>query len=326
MTRPALVALASLLSGCVTVASVESDSLGGAPAYEEAPAGASAAGEPQPAFAGLELEESVRGTLDSLEFLGGLRVAAVAPGSPAEAAGIAAGDRVLKAAPPGGSPVELQRLDQWSALLAAAKPGDEIRITVERSGGLVDVPLRTTARATAVRPPARRFVERRKARCVVETETVAVDGRTISAARVVELPAGSPLLEAGLAPGARLLALDGVELRGAADFARRVSALPWGEEVELDVLDDGGGGERRRTVEAELFEPDRKLTAIQLWPLFAWAEPADEARTDFEIVDLWLIWLFKYERRGATRHYNILRFIDWSTGVGALTDESGGAR
>src|SRR6185436_1982762 len=194
----------------------------------------------------------------------GLRVATVAAGSPAEAAGIKAGDRIVKAvhAADGGA-VELSRVDQWSALLAGAKAGDDIVLMVERDGGLVDVSVRAASRGAGTRLPARRFVERRKARCVVETELVKVDGRTRSAARVVELAATSPLKEAGIAVGDRLLALDGQPLAGAADFAQRVSEMAYGAAIRLEV-DDGRQG--RRTVALDLFEPERHWTELTLWP------------------------------------------------------------
>jgi len=273
---------------------------------------------PQP-FLGLELEESMAGSLEQMVFLGGLRVATVVPGSPAEAAGVRVGDRIVKAGRAGSPPIELARVDQWSALLASMKPGDEATLSLERDGRVVDVTARAVERGAGSRATSRRFLERRKARCIVETELVELDGRTRSAARLVELADSSPLKEEGLRPGDRLLALDGVELAGAADFARRVAAMPWGEDVKLEVLPAGGGSTRKLGV--ELYEPDRHWTAFQVWPVVEWAEPADESRSSFELVDLWLIWLFKYERVGETRSYSILRFIAWETGVGALVEE-----
>jgi membrane-associated protease RseP (regulator of RpoE activity) len=307
-------------SGCVTVVTAESSALSGAPAIEEATAQPGAEGAPQ-AFVGVELEEALSGSLEAMEFMGGLRVASVAAGSPAEAAGIRAGDRVVEAGRAGERPVQLERLDQWAALLAQSNPGDELVLSVERGGGVASHFLRAAARGAGARPPARRFLERRKARCVVETELADVDGRRRSVARLVELAPSSPLRAAGLSEGARILALDGAELAGAADFARRVSALPWGARVELDVEDERG----RRTVRAKLWEPERHLTAFELWPLLAWAESPDESRAAFELLDLWLIWLVKYEREGGTSRTSILRLIEWETGAGALTEEPAAA-
>ncbi len=319
MSRWVIAGSLLLQSGCVGFSVLEGESLSDAPAYEpadeEVAPGAGGPASPE-AFVGVELEEALAGSLESLQFLGGLRVASVAAGSPAESAAIRAGDRVVRAALRGAS-VELARVDQWSALLAGAKPGDELRLSIERDGGLVDLAVRAAARGAGSRPPARRFVERRKLRCVVETELVAQDGRTRSAARLVELAESSPLRAAGLAPGVLLLALDGVELAGAADLARRVAALPWGREVTLDLLDGGA----RRAVDVELWEPERRLTALEVWPLFAWSESADESRAGLEVLDLWLIWLLKHERKGATSKTSILRFIEWESGSGALTEE-----
>jgi len=318
MRRPLLASSLLALPACITIASSEPGALDDVPAYEETSVEPAAGASPQP-FVGLDLEESISGSLEAMVFLGGLRVAAVVPGSPAEAAGIRVGDRLVKAGSAGAEPLELERVDQWSALLAQAKPGDSMALTLERDGGLVEVPVRTIERGSGHRGAARRFVERRKARCIVETEILTLDGRPRSAARIVELAPSSPLLDADLKPGDRLLTLDGVELAGAADFARRIAPMAWGTDVSLEVLPAAGGGVRK--VDAELYEPERHWTQFQVWPLVEWAEPADETRSSIEIVDLWLIWLFKYERVGETRSYSILRFLSWETGVGALVEE-----
>lgn len=302
--------------GCVQFRSIVQDAgeLSGTPAFEEiAP---TAPGDAMTPFLGVDVEESLAGSLDALEFLAGLRVAAVTAGSPAEAAGVKPNDRLVKA-----DGAEMVRKDQWSAFLAAHHPGDQVTLALERDGGLRDVALTIAARGGAGPATARRFVERRKARVVVETVLATVDGRPQALCEVVELAADSPLREAGLAAGARIAALDGTPLQGAGDFARRVSALPFGRDVELGVVADG----RTKTVDVTLFEPRRELTAVRLWPLFGWAEAADGSSSGCEIVDLWLIWLFKYERKGETRAWNILRFIHWESGVGKLSEEPAGS-
>jgi len=299
------------LFGCVQFRSLVQDAgdLSGTPAYEEVVDDAPAAVTP---FVGLELEESLDGALEQLEFLSGLRVAVVTPGSPAESAGIRVNDRVVKA-----DGAEMARKDQWSAFLRSGPPGRTITLTIERDGGLRDVAVGVASRGGAHAGAARRFVERKKARVVVETAMETVAGVPRALCRVVELAASSPLREAGLTEGAELVAMDGVTLQGAADFARRVSALEYGADVTLDVV----RGDNTKKVDVTLFRPPRELTAFRLWPLFAWAEAADESSAGCEILDLWLIWLFKYERKGETRAWNILRVIHWETGQGQLSEE-----
>lgn len=310
------VSAALTLCGCVQFRSLVTDSgeLAGTPAYEEVASGA--AGDAVTPFVGLDVEESLAGSLDQLEFMAGLRVAAVTPGSAAESAGIRANDRLVKA-----DGAAMERKDQWSAFLAAKKPGDTATLTLERDGGLRDVAVTVASRgggggATV----ARRFVERRKARVVVETVMDAAGGHARALAQVEELAPSSPLRDAGLEVGTRIVSLDGVPVQGAADFARRVSALPYGTGVTLEVVDGRG----TKKVDVTLFQPRRELTQFRLWPIFGWAESADGAQSGVEIVDLWIIWLFKYERKGETRAWNILRLIHWETGQGQLSEEPAG--
>jgi len=306
-------------SACVTITEPpDAGSLGEAPAYDEVEPSIDRAEAAQP-FVGLKLEESFSGSLEAMEFARGLSVAGVAAGSPAEAAAIREGDRVLTA-----DGVALFRVDQWNALLAARRPGESLRLAVERAGAIADVSLSVALRSAAGRPPATRFIERRKARCIVDTATLPHGAGAGTAARLVELAADSPLAAAGLRAGAVITAQDGVAIVSAADFARRVAALPFGTEVTLSVRDDSG--ERgEQVVRVELFSPSSHLTEITLWPLVSWRETADETKGGVTIVDLWLIWLFKREHDGATTRTSLLRFIAWETGGGALAEESTGA-
>jgi membrane-associated protease RseP (regulator of RpoE activity) len=287
--------------------------LSGTPAFEQvADRGASAAVTP---FVGVDLEESLSGSLDQLEFLAGLRVAAVIAGSPAEAAGLKANDRIVKA-----DGAEMERRDQWSAWLSSRKPGDAATLTIERDGGLRDVKVTVAARGTAATAATRRFVERRKARVVVETVMDETGGKARALCQLVELAPSSPLKEAGLEVGTRVVALDGVPLQGAGDFCRRISALPYGASVKLEVV----RGDGTKKLDVSLYQPPRELTQLGLWPLFGWEESADGMQSGLEIVDLWIIWLVKYERKGETRAWNILRLIHWETGQGQLSEEPAG--
>jgi S1-C subfamily serine protease len=88
--------------------------------------GAAAAASP----AGGEPRRASLGTMPDFAFAGpGVRVAEVVPGSPAEAAGVRAGD-VLVALD--GKPIA--DLRGYSAALKARQPGDTVELTVRRDG------------------------------------------------------------------------------------------------------------------------------------------------------------------------------------------------
>lgn len=305
--------LTGCLSGCITVAPVATDeALSSGPTFEALPASVAAEGRPQP-FVGLDLAEATTGGLDTLEFMPGLRVTFVAPGSPAEAAGVRVGDRLLSV-----RGVELERLDQWTALLRDAEPGAEWPAKVERDGVERTAVLQLRQRAWAESDATDRFIERRRLRCSATTLEMAV--------RIDAVGAGSPLRAADIEPGHVIVALDGTPVKGAADLFARVAAMQPGASVELDVRDADGGNARR--VDVDLWEPDRHLTSLMLWPLFSWEETPDEMRGEVVLIDLWILWLFKRSHEGEATETSILRFISWESGVGSLTEEeeAGGGR
>ena len=76
------------------------------------------------AFLGIEMEEGDRG----------VRIASVVPGSPAEEAGIEAGDVIVEI-----DGRELSRAEEVASLVGSRRPGDTLTITVERDGDIVNV-------------------------------------------------------------------------------------------------------------------------------------------------------------------------------------------
>lgn len=299
--------------GCISVVEpMRDEELAGAPTYEALPA----AGDTEAAapFVGLELTEAVAGGLDSLEFLPGLRVAAVVAASPAEAAGIAVGDRVLKAAG-----ADLRSVDQWQALLAAATPGAPLALEIDRGGALATATVAVVRRSGGALTTAARFIERKRLQCTART-VVAGPAPGCTGAQLEELAPGSVLRDAGLRAGDLLVELDGSPIVGAPDLFVRVAAAPLGDTLQLVVLDPDG---TRRAASLHLPPPDRHLTELSLWPLFSWSETPDEQKGELVLLDLWLIWLFKREHDGEATKSSILRFLSWESGVGALAEEAG---
>ncbi|MBL8839969.1 MAG: PDZ domain-containing protein [Planctomycetes bacterium] len=305
------------VSACVTVAPPpEDEGLPSAPSYEALPR--SEPGWPSGTpFVGLELAEALSGGLDSLEFMAGLRIAAVAPGSPAEEAGLVGGDRLLSV-----DGAKLERLDQWTALLSSAAPGAQWQLELERDGAVRRAALTVRSRSVPEPTTTDRFLERRLLRCSATTTALAGSGATRLVARLDELADDSPLHAAGVGPGVAIVALDGTPVVGAADLFARVSRMEPGQEVALDVLDRLDANATPRRVEVELHQPERHLTKLSLWPLISWSETPDEQKGEIVVLDLWLIWLWKRTHDGPTTQTSILRFLAWESGVGAL-EESG---
>ncbi len=307
--------LAGAATGCISVVEpVADEALAATPGWEALPADPAAAAAAAP-FTGLELAEELAGGLDALEFLPGLRVATVVAGSPAEGAGIAPGDRVLRV-----DGVELRSLEQWQALLDATAPAARLALEIERGGAMAHAEVAVVRRANAALRPADRFVERRRLDCVARTVPAgAAPGKV--GVQLEEIGEGSALRGAGLRPGDVLVELEATPLGGAQDLFRRVAAAPAGATLQLAVLEPDGA---RRAVSLRLPAPARHLTEISLWPLFTWRETPDERTGEVVIGDLWLIWLFRREHDGDACRTSILRFVSWESGLGALDEEAGG--
>ena len=93
-------------------------------------------------YLGIQLRRATGAASESL----GVLVAGVVPASPADSAGIRAGDRVLAI-----EGEEAHTADALTAKVRAARPGDEIEITVLR--GTEIFPLRVTVGAAFAQPP-----------------------------------------------------------------------------------------------------------------------------------------------------------------------------
>lgn len=270
-----------------------------------------------PPTVGLRLEEVLAGGLEAMDFLRGLRVARVADGSPAQAAGIREGDTVLRA-----QGMDLRSLDQWEAMLASRSPGEEVSLLLDRDGGAVEVRVPLVAGGPGRCPSPTRFVERWKARMIVETVREEGAPQAACGARIVELLPASPLAGAGLRRGDTILGLDGERTGGAADLLRRLAARDFGATIVLDVRRAAASGTSRATrrVSVRLWAPARHTTRVSLPILLDWRADPGGTSADLSILDLWILSLFDYHREGLARQWRVLRWIAWETDAGALEE------
>ncbi len=273
------------------------------------PSAASARSAPATrAFVGLDLEEPTAQSLEQLEIAEGLTVARVTRGSPAEAAGVVAGDRVMSV-----DGAKLERLDQWQAILDAHAPGSSVSLSIEHAGALRTATLAVATSGADASAAATCFAERVKLRAILESVSVG----SATAARIVELLPQSPLAAAGVAVGDRIVALDAAPVTGAADVVRRVSDREYGDSIALQIDRDGA----RRDFDVELWSPPRVLTGLAVPILFRFDRDIAADKVEFALVDLWIIALYDYRREGFARRHRILRFFRFESGEGRLTEE-----
>ena len=72
--------------------------------------------------------------------------------------------------------------------------------------------------------------------------------------------------------------------------------------------------------EVRLLSEGRRTTRFSVPILMTYDAPADGATTNFVLLDLWLVSLLRYARDGGERRWRILRFFEWSSGVGELDE------
>jgi membrane-associated protease RseP (regulator of RpoE activity) len=261
--------------------------------------GTDVAGKP---FTGLRLQSTISGSLIDLAFEPGLLVLEVAPGSPGEAAGLRAGDRLVAA-----EGIALESVDQFEALLVA-DDGAALPIDVERGSGIARQTLVPTRRGGARFEPSH-HVERLKAR--LAARTLERDGQLV--VEIVALLPDSPF-EGGLAPGEVVLRLDGVAVDSARTLLQWLAAREYGAEVFLEV--EGPGGTRELHV--ELWSPPRELTKLGVPILFTYRRDRAAGEVEFRFVDFWLFALYAREREAARVRHSFLGITIVESGAGEL--------
>lgn len=260
------------------------------------------------AWLGVETAVPQPMSLEDLDLRPGLQVVAIQRGSPAEAAGVQIGDFLLAfQGAPTDDPARLERL-----LEGVVEPGPA-SLRLERQGRVLelqaDLVLREIGGKTLY------WVERGLLRVALR------DTRTAGAyPEVVHLFSDSPLVEAGVVPGDRIVSFQGRDPGSAAELARRISiALEPGDPVVLELLAADGEG---RTVSCEAWNPGRIITRLMFWPLFAWNLDTESDREEFELVPLFLFSLYSRVQLGGEVNHRVLGVISWESEEMVLEVES----
>lgn len=239
---------------------------------------------------GLEAAVNESDSLLHVAPLPGVRVRAAAPGGPAAAAGIEAGDVVLA--------VDGTAVDHPDALLALAEaaagaPPRPMAFTVRR--GTVAFEAAVTGRLLAPAPPPRELyrVDPLLTRAGYRTEAGGV--------RVAALYPQSPLPAAGIGVGDLIVALDGAPARSAQGLIDRLHRERGpGARVELRLA--GEAAPRA----ARLWDPGRRVSRVALGPLLRYESSLDPDEERLTVLDLWLFSLYSYRRAGEERSWSLL--------------------
>ncbi len=289
------------------------------------------------AFLGLKTVENDSGSLDALFFLPGARVSRVIENSPASAAGVRAGDIVLA--------LDTQAVNDpaaLEALVARRGPGAGIVLSVQRGDTVFDVPVTLAAMGgggAAAEPAEPRFrldPSRTRAGWVTTPQGVLL----------ASVAPDAPVSAAGLQVGDVVIALDGESVVSDREFIRRLVALAPGttvrftvrntpadaiqaDAIQADAIQTGAiqagapPGDGTREVEVTLQDQPTRVTGLNVPLLFSYDAAPDGTRTNLEVIDLWVICLFQFEREEQERHYTLLNLFGWhvfsfSSGEGEL--------
>lgn len=257
-------------------------------------------------FFGAEVRENDSGSLDDLFFAPGVRVVTVAAGSPAAQIEMRAGDVILKLA---GE--DINDPDSFEVLLAQQVPDSALTMQVQRGDAIFEIEAHVREAAMPASPPT----------LVAVAEPARTLARWIRGGGGVVLLAShpkGPLAKSGIPSGAIVTHLDGVPLRSERALVRKVLAKEPGADVLMTWhLPSNQSQETLVT----LYAPDNRLLEATLPVVIGYISSADGESSTFYLGDLWLIWLFKYQREGREHHYSFLRFITWSTNEGLLGSE-----
>jgi len=262
---------------------------------------------PVGSFTGLVVGDA-RASLDAM--LGepqGVLVVSVVENSPADAAGLEAGDLVLEART--SETLVLHWPSEWRALELATPPGAKLSLVVDRAGAERACELTPIARVRAAeRGPAERIREEERVGVVLRTATE-VEARAAGlgpggGAVVVGLTRESPWREAGLVFGDLIRAIDGIAVADPAVVVDRIRSAPEGGTLELELVRAG----TRLKVSAGVSARAHEWHELWIPLLFHYEKERDETSTSV------LLGLFRYVSTPATWRLRLLWLLRFSGG------------
>ena len=258
------------------------------------------------AFLGLQTRENDSGSLDDLFFSPGVRVVRVTENSPAATAGFEPGDVLLSF-----NGEEVNDPGALDGLLASSHPEDQVALVARRDDSVYEVQAQLAAVGTAPLSEPELLYRLDPARSAAGWAT------DVGGVRLVSASANSPVLDAGLEIGSRLTKLDGTSVHSARDLIRRLDVIAPGSRVEIDYVSSEGITQHTRL---KLLDAPTYTASIEIPILFYYSRDPGRSTTEFSLIDLWIISLFRYEREGSEQTWTFLRFFEFSSGVGELSN------
>ena len=112
--------------------------------------------------------------------------------------------------------------------------------------------------------------------------------------------------------------IDGEDVHSDRALIKRLQALAPGTQVDVVYDDPNAGDGGLREAGVKLREEKTRVTRLSIPIVFGYRADTAGEEASVSVLNLWLIWLYKYERTGAERRWSILRFFRFERGVGEL--------
>ena len=257
-------------------------------------------------FLGLQTRENDSGSLEDLFFSPGVRVVRVIENSPAAAIGIEPSDILLRF-----DGEEVNDPSALDALVAAKAGGDLVKLEVSRDDTVFELTVELAAAGAdnLIQPEVLYRVDLARSSAGWATD--------VGGVRLVSANEESPVIEAGLSIGCVVTKVNGETIFSDRELIRELARYEEGSDVTFAFRTPAG---EAKEAEVELLEAPSYTASFSIPIVLSYAHDPDRLTTDFAFIDLWILSLFEYHREGNEKTWSLLRFIEFSSGVGELVD------
>lgn len=263
---------------------------------------------------GMELGVNESDSLFNVEVLPGVRVRNVTPNGAAAAAGIQAADVILRIAD-----LETNDPDTVASLASRTTSVEQFTVTLRRGTAVLETTVTPQLRAQATAMRELHRIDPLASKASYRTDVLeTASGQSIAVARVIDVPAASPLAEANINEGDLILSVNNIAVQSAQQLIGLFNQrFELGQRLSLSVYADG----EISTREITLWDPGRRISRISLGPLMQYESSLEPAANRFSILDLWLFSLYSYNQQEGERSHSILGLLNFSSDYGELIEE-----
>ena len=270
---------------------------------------------------GMEVESNESDTLDNLEVLPGIRIRSIRPAGAAENAGLKRGDVILSI-----NDIKTNHPDTLATISETSK-ADRFVFMVRRDTTVFEAAMAAPKAVKAAGPEERFRADPLKTRAGYRTELIRLGGQSTKespVARIVQMWPDSPFVKAGIEAGDAVVSVDNNPIESAQDLINRLTDnYEFGQEAVFSILKKDPGASGPKKIKVTLWDPGRKITKFNIWPLFMYEAKINPDKAKFSILNFWVFSLFRYERDEGERSYTLLKFIRFqSDNRGELVDKT----